>query len=314
MTADRVTSRRFRFAVQPMSSEVNILQDRDALRTVAHRAVDAGFDELYVPDHFGSIDPFPAVMLAADAAPQLRVGTLVLNNEFHHPALLARTAATIDRLTGGRFVLGCGTGYMASEHDSTGIELRAPKERVDRFEESMRALRSLLDDGTYHHDGTHHRLAIDKLGVVPVQSRVPLLIGGHGKRVVQVAGRYADIFQYTGLSHGPGGAIAASGFALDDLRRRADWIEDAAGDRIRAIERSALVQVFEIGNGQAVTRAAELLGLDEATIAETPFALVGTVEQIIDKIERLRAQLGITHYVVRDVDAFAPIIDALDRD
>lgn len=197
--------RRFRFALQPVSAQKDLLQDAVALRACVIQAESLGFAEIYIPDHFGSVDPFITAMIAAEASPTIRVGTLVLNNEFYEPALLARTAATVDRLTAGRFILGLGTGYMQSEHDATGIVLRAPRQRVDRFAESVRVIRSLLDTGTAHVVGEHHQLAVAALGVEPVQSRVPLVIGGHGRRVVAIAGEHADIFQYTGLTHGDGG-------------------------------------------------------------------------------------------------------------
>ena len=118
---------------------------------------------------------------------------------------------------------------------------------MTRFEESVIALRSLLDTGAAHIDGEHHHLAIDDLGVRPVQEHVPLLIGGHGRRVVGIAARHADIYQFTGLTHGEGGEPAAGGFGIEDVRRRSRWLEEAAGDRLAEIERSALVQLVDIG-------------------------------------------------------------------
>ncbi len=208
--------------------------DREAVRDpvrlgeVVRAAVAAGVDDVWFADHIGSVDPFPLCVAAAAASERVRVGTLVLNNELHHPAVLARTAATVDRMTGGRFILGCGTGYAESEHTATGIELRPPGARVTRFGECMTALRSLLDTGAVDLDGEHHRLHISDLGVRPVHERLPILIGGHGRRVVEVAGRVADIFQYTGITHGDDGAPRAGGFGLEDLRPRARWLADAA--------------------------------------------------------------------------------------
>jgi probable F420-dependent oxidoreductase len=252
-------------------------------------------------------------MVAAEATTRLRVGPLVLNNEFHHPALLARTAATVDRLTGGRLVLGLGTGYTQSEHDAIGMVLRDPGARVTRFEESVMALRSLLDTGAAELDVVHHHLAISDLGVRPVQAHVPLLIGGHGKRVVGIAARHADIFQFTGLTHGEGGEPSAGGFGIEDVRRRSRWLEEAAGDRLADIERSALVQLVDI-DADATDRRAEIAERFEIAadqVEHTPFLLVGSVEQVVDKLERLRDDVGISHYVIRDAESFAPVVAAL---
>ncbi len=305
--------RPFRFALQPVSANKKLLQDRDALRECVIEAEALGFDEVYVPDHFGSVDPFIACMVIAEASPTIRVGTLVLNNEFHQPAMLARTAATIDRLTGGRLTLGLGTGYMQAEHDATGIELRSPGARVDRFGESVEVLRGLLDSGAAEFSGGHHRVAVTSLGVMPVQSRLPLLIGGHGRRVVGIAGRFADIYQYTGLTHGEGGIPAAGGFALADVVPRRAWLEAAAGDRIDDIECSTLVQSVTVTNNssKAIAEASAEIELPQQVVEETPFLLIGSVDQIVEKLLGLRDLLGISHVVVRDAVQFAQVVAAL---
>ena len=300
--------RPFRFAVQARP-----LDDRDGLVAAARAIEELGYDELFSYDHVGTVDPFIPLMVAAEATTRLRVGTLVLNNELHHPALLARTAATVDRLTQGRLVLGLGTGYMQAEHDAIGVPLREPRARVDRFEESVIALRSLLDTGSVSLAGLHHRLDIEDLGVRPLQQRVPLLIGGHGRRVVNIAARHADIFQFTGLTHGEGGRPAAGGFAIDVVRERWRWLAEAAGDRFAGIECSALAQLVHIGEGSSerVAATADRFGIDREIIDGTPFILIGSVEEVVDKLERLRSDVGISHIVVRDPHGFAPVVAAL---
>jgi probable F420-dependent oxidoreductase len=300
----------FRFAVQPMD-----LGDRDAVVSAAREAEDLGYEELYSYDHFGAVDPFVPLVVAAEVTSTLRVGPLVVNNELHHPALLARTAATVDRMTGGRLVLGIGTGYAQSEHDALHIELRPPRERVDRLEESLLALRSLLDSGTAETHGRFHHLAVADLGVRPLQARVPILVGGHGRRVVTVAGRLADIFQFTGLSHGADGTPLASGFVLEQVEQRARWLRDAAGSRDDAVERSVLVQRVVVGDRRevddAVDRACRRTGLDPEVVASSPFLLFGSVAQITDRLQQLRETLGVSHVVVREAADFAPVVAAL---
>ena len=298
----------FRFAVQARG-----LDDRDSLVLHARQIESLGYDELFSYDHVGAADPFIPLMVAAEATTRLRIGPLVLNNELHHPALLARTAATVDRLTGGRLVIGLGTGYAQSEHDAIGMQLREPGSRVIRFEESVIALRALLDTGSAAFEGVHHQLAIDDLGIRPVQQRVPFLIGGHGKRVVGIAARHADIFQFTGLTHGEGGEPSLGGFSLEALTERSGWLGEAAGDRSAEIERSALVQFVHVGDDadRQIDETAERFELSRELIDETPFILIGSVEQVVDKLERLRAGLGISHFVVRDAEGFAPVVATL---
>lgn len=298
--------RPFRFAVQARELAV-----REAVTSAARQAEELGYEEFYSYDHLGTVDPFIPLVVAAEATSRLRVGPLVLNNELHHPALLARTAATMDQMIGGRLILGVGTGYAKSEHDAIGVQLRPGGQRVERLEESLLALRSLLDSGSVHMQGIHHNLDISDLGVRPIQSHVPLLVGGHGRRVVTVAGRLADIFQFTGLTHGLDGIPQPGGFSLDDVALRARWLSEASTER--TIERSVLVQRVVITErvDDAVAEASRRLGLPPETVETTPFLMFGSVAKVVERLERLREELGISHIVVREAGAFAPVVDAL---
>ena len=177
-------ARPFRFALQMME-----LRDPDENRRAAARAAELGYQQLYSYDHLGTVDPFVPLLVAASAAPDLDIGPLVLNNEFHHPVLLARTAATVDAMTGGHLVLGIGSGYMQAEHDAMSIPLRDPAPRVRRLGESLQVLRSLLDTGSATLDGEFHHVDVADLGVKPAADHVPFLIGGHGRRMVGPGGR-----------------------------------------------------------------------------------------------------------------------------
>lgn len=298
----------FAFGVQGRA-----LDDRLSVVDLARQAEQLGYREFFSSDHVGAVDPFAPLMAAAGVTDRMRVGPLVLNNELHHPVLLARTAATIDRLTGGRLVLGIGTGYARAEHDSIGAPIPPPGSRVDRLSETVTVLRALLDTGSATFEGKHHHIAVPSLGVRPLQGRVPILIGGHGRRVIELAGRQADIVQFTGLTHGSNGEASAGGFRLADIEQRSRWLDEAAGDRAGDVARSILVQVTDLDVGHA-SRMAELatqLGMTDQEIEETPFVLAGSVEQVVDKLELLRERLGISHVVVRNALACAPLVQAL---
>jgi alkanesulfonate monooxygenase SsuD/methylene tetrahydromethanopterin reductase-like flavin-dependent oxidoreductase (luciferase family) len=184
---------------------------------------------------------------------------------------------------------------------------------VERFGESLRALRSLLDEGSVTMSGRHHQLAITDLGVRPVQQRVPILVGGHGRRVIEASAPVCDIFQFTGLTHGSDGAPQPGGFAIDAIAERAAWLAHAAGDRDDDVERSILVQATHIGDGaeRAAERAAERLGIDRSVLDASPFVLFGSVDQVVDKLASLRDRLGVSHVVVRDAAGCAPLVAAL---
>jgi probable F420-dependent oxidoreductase len=300
--------RPFRFAAQG-----GPFTDGSALAEHARRVESLGYQELYSYDHVGHVDPFAPLVAAAAATERLGIGPLTVDNDWHHPVLLARTAATVDALSGGRLVLGMGTGHSPGEHEAIGAPLRPPGPRVSRFAESLTVLRALLDTGSVDFDGEHHQVHLADLGVRPGRDRVPFLIGGHGRRVVGLAGRHADIFQFTGLRHGADGEPDLTGFALAELDHRARWLAESAGERDAAIERSALVQVVGVGPGAPTPDdVAARFSIAPEVARETPFALVGSVGQIGDELHRLRERLGISHWVIREPEVFAPVVEALD--
>ena len=302
-------TRPFRFALQSRA-----WGERDDLIAAAQQAEALDYDEIWSFDHIGTVDPFVPLVVAAGATERLRIGPLVINNELHHPALLARTAATVDRLTGGRLVLGMGTGYAQAEHDSIGLELRRPGPRVSRLEESLIVIRQLLDTGACEFDGEHHQVHVEKFGVRPLQEHVPILLGGHGRRVVGIAARHADIFQFTGLTHDPvDGSPQGGGFDPAEVDLRARWLREDAGDRDAGIERSVLVQATYVGD-DADAQADEMAArfeIDRELLDATPFVLVGSVQQVIDELERHRERFGISHVLVRDAEGMAPVVAAL---
>jgi alkanesulfonate monooxygenase SsuD/methylene tetrahydromethanopterin reductase-like flavin-dependent oxidoreductase (luciferase family) len=123
---------------------------------------------------------------------RLRVGTLVSPTTVHHPALLANRAATIDRLGDGRFVLGIGAGWQVNEHDAYGIDLMAPKQRVDRFEEAIQIVRSLLDTDRTTFIGDHFSISDAPCEPCPVQQPLPILVGTAGHRMLRITARHAQ--------------------------------------------------------------------------------------------------------------------------
>ncbi len=301
--------RPFRFSIQ-----TGPFTDPKPLADFARKLEDLGYAELWSFDHIGAVDPFLPLLSAAEATTRLRFGPLVINNEFHNPVLLARTAATFDRLTDGRLVLAMGTGYAQDEHDGADIELRPPGRRVTRLTESVTVLRSLLDDGAASHAGSEISVDVDNLGVEPVQQRLPIWVGGNGQRVVSMAGRLADGFQLTGMSHhAETGKLQATEFSADAVSQRVAWLAESAGDRLPDMDISALVQATAIGDDTTAQRkdVFDRMGCPDEVIDHTPFVMVGSTGQIIEKLLRLRDQFGIHHYTCRDAGDFAPVVAEL---
>ena len=139
------------------------------------------------------------VAALAAAVPRVRIGTLVYGNTYRHPAVLANMAATVDQVSGGRFVLGLGAGWQVNEHEQYGIDLPPVGERVDRFAEAVEVVRSLLAEPTTTFEGRHYRLTDALCEPKPVQDRLPILVGAKGDRMIGIAARFADEWNTWGL-------------------------------------------------------------------------------------------------------------------
>lgn len=188
-----------RFAIWP-----NLQQPWEDVLAVARHADATGWDGVYVADHFmgdgGGFGPVETPTLEATAAiPALaastsgvRVGSLVLGATYRHPAVVASWAATTDRLSGGRLVLGVGAGWQVNEHEQYGIDLPPPGPRVRRFDEYCQALLGLLRRERTTLDGEWFQLTDAVSEPKPAQSPLPLLIGGKGDRMLGVVARHAD--------------------------------------------------------------------------------------------------------------------------
>lgn len=246
------------------------------------RFADQGYDVVQVPDHLGAPAPFPVMMAAADAA-DVRVGTFVLNAAFYRPALLARDAAAVDALSGGRLELGLGTGYVREEFEEAGIRYPSAGERVTHLEDMTRYLKKALPT-------------------------VPVLIAGNGDRVLTIAARHADIIGLTG-----GGLASADN--PDPLAERVGFVAAAAGDRFADLELNLAITAVPTGEpvpDLTLTRAYFPQARDDQLLA-MPTVLSGSPERIADTLHEQRERYGVSYYTVQDYhgDYFARVISAL---
>lgn len=170
---------------------------------LARQAEDLGFSVMTVPDHLidGCLSPFAALGVAAEATSTLRVGTLVLNNNLRHPALVAREALTLDVLSGGRLELGLGAGsaMSSSEHGSIGVPFDDATTRVARLAESVEVLDELLRGRAVTFEGEHYRVSDHRAWPPAIQKpRPPMLIGGNGHQVLRIGAERADTVGLSG--------------------------------------------------------------------------------------------------------------------
>lgn len=304
----------FRFGVQ-CSSPPDITAT--GWRELARKVEDLGYHRLTVSDHLDDqLAPIAALMSAADATSTLRVGALVFCNDYRHPAVLAKEAATLDILSEGRFELGLGAGWMTTDYQRAGIEMDRPSVRIARLEEAVQVVTGLLSHGPCTFHGEHYEIDGLSGSPKPVQSPIPLLIGGGGRKVLELAGRHAHI---VGLNPKlPNGVIDASAgpdATAEATEQKIGWIRDAAGERFDQIElhtRIHLAEVTDARQDMAEALAAGFgLTVDEAL--ETPHALCGSVDQIVDDLLARRERFGIASIGLSldAMDAMAPVVAAL---
>ncbi len=300
--------RPFRFGLQTTTG-----QEVDPIAT-GRRAEAAGFDLMLVSDHVGpGRSPLPMLAAVAATTATLRLGTLVLNADMRNPVQLAWDVTTIDHLSGGRFELGLGAGHTPHEYDETGVELRPPAVRKAAMAEQVEIIRRLLDGETVDWDGEHHRLTGAKVDRA-VQERLPILVGGNGDALLTHAARHADIIGLQGLgrTHDDGHRHDVK-WSADHLDAQLACLRAAAGQRFDDIELNALVQVVTVTDdaaGAIDQLCARNDGLDPHELATTPYALIGTVDEIVAKLHACRERWGISYFAVRELDAFAPVIAA----
>lgn len=281
----------------------------------AQRAEEIGFDVVLANDHIGEgPSPLPALSAIAAATSRIRLGTLVLNNDMRNPVHLAWEAATIDRLSDGRFELGLGAGHTPHEYAATGIELNSARVRKQRLAESVEIIRRLLDGETVDFNGAHFKIegaAIEP----PTQERLPILVGGNGAALLAHAGAYADIIGLQGLGRTkPDGHQHSVRWDPEHLSAQVELVRDGAGDRFDDLEFNAMVQAVDITDERqkslaAICELTEGLALEHA--AQIPYLLVGTVDEIVEHLHTCRQRWGISYFVVRALEAFEPIIGAI---
>jgi probable F420-dependent oxidoreductase len=303
----------FRFALQASNAA-----SPAAWRDLARKTEDMGYSTLYVPDHLDDQwAPMIAVTVAAEATTTLRVGTLVLDNDFRHPVVLAKEAATLDVVTGGRFEFGLGAGWMTTDYEQSGIPMDAPSVRVARLAESLAIMRAMWRDGSATFAGEHY-LVTEAAGtpVPTTPGGPPLVIGGGSRRVLTLAGEFADIVSIVpSLRAGSIGPEVAAGAVEEKYADRVRWVREAAGERAGDLELQCWTVAVQVvpNAAEVVASLAPLFELTPEQLRAAPLALIGTVEEITEQLQQRREEFGFSYIVVHEaeMDALAPVIAEL---
>jgi probable F420-dependent oxidoreductase len=307
--------------LNPFRFGVNVREapSRAAWQDKARKVEELGYSTLLVPDHLAAmLATIPAVMSAAAATKRLRVGTNVLNNDLRHPVLLAREAATMDLLTDGRLDLGLGAGYMRIEYEQAGLRFDRGRIRVERLAEAIGIIKGLLGGAEVNFAGQYYRVTGHRIHPLPVQRpHPPIMVGGNGPRLLALAAKEADIVNLTGITFTRGGTVPdMSGWRAAAIDERIRALREAAGERFGHLLLSAQVQRVIVTDRRR--EAAEELrkswkDLSAEEILEAPFALIGSVDEMVESLHARRERWGLSYFVTFEpyLETLAPVVARL---
>jgi probable F420-dependent oxidoreductase len=270
-----------------------------------------------VPDYFGAqYAPLVALAAAAGATSRLRLGTMVIDNDFRHPAMLAKETATLDALSGGRMELGIGAGWLRNEYERAGIAYDSAGTRIERLEEALRVIDGLWAGGPLAFAGRHYQIDGLELAPLPVQRpRPPIFLGGGHRRMLTLAGRAADIVGLLTTSVASGELVEdIAGRLPAGIEQKLAWVRAGAGDRYSQIELSLIPTVILTDDRAAAVarliaeRAWPDIGPEH--VLAMPSVLVGSVEQVAADMLARRERYGFSYYVFSDQQAeeLAPLV------
>jgi probable F420-dependent oxidoreductase len=303
----------FRFGVQLSKADSG-----PGWRATARKIEELGYSTLFIPDHFeDQFGPLVALTVAAEATTRLRVGSLVFGNDYRHPVVLAKEIATLDLFSEGRVEFGLGAGWMTADYEQSGIVADPAGIRISRMAESLAVMKSLWSSGEATLEGKHYQVH-GAVGTPPVAQRPhpPIIIGGGGRRVLGIAAREADIVGVNpSLAAGYIGPEVLETTSAEYYHQRVDWVRQAAGERFDQLELQCLTFLVQIvpDREEAVARLAAALSVAPEQIEGSPVAMIGTTDQIAERLRERREVFGFSYIVVHEaeLETFAPVVAAL---
>jgi probable F420-dependent oxidoreductase len=300
-------------------------------RDMARKAESYGYSTFSLADHYLGTGPateaaahphqtvaaVPAMMAAAGVTETIKIGCRVFCCDYHHPMVLAKEMATIDLLSDGRLEAGFGAGWVASEYEALGIPMDRPGVRIDRMVEYVEMSKQFFAGADLDYRGKYVHV-VDTAGMPasPQPGGPKIMIGGGSPRVLGIAGRLADIvsinFDNSAGKLGEHGlASGTSGGTTDKLQ----WIRDGAGERFDDIEIEIGAYFTTVTDQTEATMSATsaAVGMTTEALAAHPHTLIGSVDQICEKIIERREKYGISYVTVgrHALDDFAPVVAKL---
>jgi probable F420-dependent oxidoreductase len=287
------------------------IRSRAQFINLARKIEDMGYSIYLIPDHFSDeLSPLTALMAVADVT-SLRIGSYVFDNDFRHPAVLAREAATLDLLSEGRFELGLGAGWLESDYTQTGIRFDPPGVRVSRLTETVQIIKGLFADERFSFMGKYYTITEMESWPKPAQRpHPPILIGASGRRMLSLAAREANIIGLLVPSYGSQLRLIEGSSAA--VGQQIEWLREAAPERFDELEFNILILKLLITTNrkQGARQIAREMGMTTEQVLDNVHILVGTVEQIVEDLQMRREQLGISYITVNEeyMDVLAPVV------
>lgn len=306
-------------------ADVRSITSGPELAEKARRAEAIGFHALVVPDHLiAQLAPIPALAWVAAATERLRIASFVHNNDLRHPAVLAQDLATLDVLSGGRLDVAIGAGWNRPEYEAIGLPFDPTPVRQARLEEAIAVLKGAFAVPPFSFAGRFYTITdLDGQPKPAQRPHPPFLIGGGGRRTLELAGREAQI---VGLAPRilPNGRGDPRSYTFAATAEKIGWAKaaaEAAGRSSGELE----FNVYPSGAGISVTDdarselrdlAAALLGrtgveITEDELLEAPGIFVGSLDGLAEKFAMLRERLGISSFMVGEIDELAPLVERL---
>ena len=305
--------KQFRFGVQVGGSFTP-----ESFVKTAQRAEELGYATIYTPDHFidTELAPMVAMAMAAAATSTLRVGALVFDNDYKHPAILAKEVASIDVLSGGRTELGIGAGWMKVDYTALGLPYDRPGVRIERLEEGLAVIKGCFGAEAFSFRGDHYTITDYNAIPKPTQATVPILIGGGGPRVLRLAGREADIVGINpNMKAGAVSLDAVSDSLAEMIDTKVGWIKEGAGDRFDDLELQIRYFLAAVTDDRTAFAAAIApgFGVSAEEALDAGLTLVGSVDEVCDLMELRRERWGVSYAVIGgdEMEMFAPVVERL---
>ena len=286
----------------------------------ARRAEGMGYHALVIPDHLiGQLSPVVAMTAIAAATRTLRVSAFVLNNDLRHPAVLAQDLAAIDVISDGRLDIAIGAGWNKPEYDAIGLTFDPTPVRQARLAEAVAVVKGCLSGEQFSFAGKHYRIT-DYTGEPSVQRpHPPVFIGGGGRRTLTLAAREANVVGLAPRITAAG--LDARSITLAATREKIAWVAEAAGDRFAELEFNVYPSGWrpvvtddlsgEVATVIAALRTATGVELTEQEVLDSPHLFIGSVDRLIEKFEQLRAELGITSFMLGAPGELDPVLAEL---